>query len=108
MPSVVQGNAHRLEVIKDGATQKIAPQGAGQADARAGAGFVVNIVWAVEFKIVAVKVHAQRQLAVQEPRLDKSHRVLTVLAAQLDAHGKLLAGAGKIGGIKQIEIDLRN
>ena len=46
-------------------------EGAGEADFRSGAGFVKDVVYALEIPMPAVKVDTQGQLSVQEPWLDK-------------------------------------
>jgi len=57
---------------------------------------------------VAVEVHAEGQLAVQEPRLDEREFIVLPLRAELDAQAELLAAAGEVGRVEQVEIALRN
>ena len=49
MPAAVQRNAHVFDRVADAADEEVAPQRAGEARLRAGAGFVENVVRA--FKI---------------------------------------------------------
>ena len=80
MPAAVQGDAHVFDRVADAADEEVAPKRAGQAQLRAGAGFVINIVGAFKIQLVPVKVHAQRQFAVQKPRLDEREFVVLALA----------------------------
>ena len=74
---------------------------------RAGAGFVINVVGAFKIQLVPVKVHAQRELAVQKPRLDEREFIVLPLRAQLDEQAQFLAAAGEIRRMEQIKIALR-
>ena len=54
------------------------------------------------------QVHAEAELAVEEPRLDKRNFQVLAHGADLHAHAGLLTAAGEIGRMEQIEIGLRN
>src|SRR5665213_2982463 len=118
VPAAVQINAHVFERVTDAGGQIARPQNfvqkkragqrAGEADLGAGAGFVVNIIGAFIIQLVAVKVNAQYQFAVEEPRFDEGKLVVLLHRAQLDLQADFFAAAGEVRRVEQVKIALRD
>jgi hypothetical protein len=106
MPPAIQADAHVFNGVADAADEEIAPQRARQAQARAGPGLVINIVRTLEIQLMPVKVHPQREFAVQKPRLDERKFVVLALGAELNEQPESLAAARERGRVEQVKITL--
>src|SRR5579862_7954705 len=106
MPAAVQINAHVLDGVTNGTDEEVAPQGAGQADAHPGAGFIKNIVGTFEIPLMPVQIHVQLEFAIQKPRFAEQEFVILALAAQLDEQSRPLASAREGGRVEQIKVVL--
>src|ERR1051325_3735721 len=95
-----------FERIAESANEEIAAQGARQADSPARAHFVVKTLQTVIGEIAVIEVHAKRELAAKEPRLDERSQVILALRADLDPQPEFLAAPREGGWMKQIEIGL--
>ena len=106
IPPAIQADAHIFHRITDFADEEIGPQGAGEADTGAGAGFVENIVRALVIQHMPVEVHPKGQFVPQKPRFNEGNFVILKLGAQLHANPQFLAAPGEVGRMKQIEVGL--
>src|SRR5205085_1995499 len=85
---------------------KIAAQSFSEADAAAGANFIIDIVKALKVQIAIIKLGAEREFAPEEPGFDERHDIILALSADLDAQAEFLPAAGEGRRMEEIEIAL--
>src|ERR1041385_3481392 len=100
-------NADLLNGVTDAADEVIAPQRASQAQAAPDATFSVNVTGALEVQIAIIQLHAERELAIQKPRLDEGQDVILAFSADLNPQPEFLAAARERRRMEQIEVALR-
>src|SRR6266576_2615687 len=102
----IEEDADAFDGVTHTADQEVTPQGARQADAGPGAGFVVEISQAQVIRFPVIEVQSQSQLASEEPRFDERELVSLPLGAQLHAQPEFLAGAREPRRVEQIKVAL--
>src|SRR5689334_7500368 len=93
MIATVELNADVLDSIANAADKEIAAQGSSQAEARAAANHVIDVVWTQVGQVAIIQIDAQLQLVAQEPRLDERNRLVLRLGADGQAQAEPLAAA---------------
>src|SRR6266436_2611118 len=100
MEPAVEMDADVLQCVADAANEKVAPKGPRQAEARASASFIVDVVQTLEVPFAMVEIHTQRQLAPQEPGLDKRNQIILPLGSELHAQPEFLTAPGEGGRVE--------
>src|SRR5438094_4684531 len=95
MRTAVEEDAHVLQRVADAPDEKVAAQGAAEADAPARARFVIQILQALKVELAMIQIHSQLELPAQEPRLNERGNVILPLGSHRHVQAQFLAAAGE-------------
>src|ERR1700734_4015039 len=114
MPTAVQRDADIFQCVTHTRSQITRPeyvihpygtwQRARQSHSKARAGLVIYIIGTVKIPLMAIDIHIQGDLPVEEPGLHELRLVVLLLSPQLDKQPEPFPAAGEVWRMKQVKI----